>query len=325
MLRSKSPEISIVMMNMQDFAAFLLSNLRSLAPHQRLLLLIAADSFLLPLSVWMSFWLRLANPFHHNFVTAGWWLLPAIWLIGLPLYAFTGQYRVLTRYVSSFALYQLVLRNALLVLTLLASGWLLRMPMPPRSSWLLLWILLTATTSAARFCLRDVLLNLHSKPRKPLTRVAIYGAGAAGVRLAVALRPAKTHIVEMFVDDDPALWKRAVNGVPIESPEILFEKSDQVDQVLLAIPSLSRCKRRMILDVLQESGIPVLQIPSLDEITSGRARIDSLRPIQVEELLGRDPVPPDPCLLGPGIAGVSVCVTGAGGSIGSELCRQILN
>ena len=144
--------------------------------------------------------------------------------------------------------------------------------------------------------LRDVLLNLHSKPRKPLTRVAIYGAGAAGVRLAVALRPAKTHIVEMFVDDDPALWKRAVNGVPIESPEILFEKSDQVDQVLLAIPSLSRCKR-VILDVLQESGIPVLQIPSLDEITSGRARIDSCA-IQVEELLGRDPVPPDPCLLG---------------------------
>ena len=105
---------------------------------------------------------------------------------------------------------------------------------------------------------------------------------------------------------------------------MLHELAHSVDQVLLAIPSLSRSKRRQIVDSLQELGIPVLQVPSMEEITSGRARIDALRPIQVEELLGRDPITPDPELLGPCIEGVSVCVTGAGGSIGSELCRQIL-
>ena len=142
--------------------------------------------------------------------------------------------------------------------------------------------------------------------------------------MAAALNLANTQSVELFVDDDPDLWHRSINGVPIAPPQMLRDQAERLDQVLLAIPSLSRTRRRQIVDVLQEQGIPVLQIPSLEEITSGRARIDSLRPIQVEELLGRDVVPPDPNLLGPGITGSSVCVTGAGGSIGSELCRQIV-
>ena len=97
-----------------------------------------------------------------------------------------------------------------------------------------------------------------------------------------------------------------------------------MDQVLLAIPSLSRSKRRRIVDDLQPLGIPVLQVPSVEEITSGRTRIDALRPVAIEELLGRDAVPPDAQLLGPGIADQVVLVSGAGGSIGAELCRQIL-
>jgi FlaA1/EpsC-like NDP-sugar epimerase len=130
--------------------------------------------------------------------------------------------------------------------------------------------------------------------------------------------------VELFLDDAPALWRRDINGVPIQPPQILRERAAELDQVLLAIPTLSRSRRRQIVDGLQEFGIPVLQVPSVEEITSGRARIDALRPVQVEELLGRDAVPSDPALLGPGIQGASVCVSGAGGSIGSELCRQIL-
>ncbi|WP_413430192.1 polysaccharide biosynthesis protein [Synechococcus sp. Cu2B8-bc1011] len=295
-----------------------------MAPLQRRLLLIAVDALLLPLGVWLSFWLRLAHPFPPSFTAAGWWLLPATWLIAFPLYAFSGQYKGLTRYVGSRALYQLALRNGLLVLMLMACGWVLRLPMPPRSSWLLLWLLLTGFTGAVRFGLRDVLLSLQSKPRQALTRVAIYGAGDAGVQLMAALRLFNSHSVEFFVDDDPALWQRSINGVSIAPPNILQRRAEGLDQVLLAIPSLTRSRRRQIVDALQESGILVLQIPSMEEITSGRARINALRPIQVEELLGRDPVPPDPQLLGPGIAGASVCVTGAGGSIGSELCRQIL-
>ncbi len=304
---------------------FLLRQLIRLSPLARRLLLIAADAFLLPLAVWLSFWLRLAHPFTTNFVE-GLWLLPAVWLIGLPLYAISGQYKGLTRYLGSLALYRLACRNALLVLLLALTGEVLRLPIPHRSSWLLLWVLLTAFTSALRFALRDLLLSLQNNKRHALTRVAIYGAGAAGVQLAAALRLAGNHSVDFFVDDAPHLWRRNINGIPIHPPQVLRQQHlvGQIDQVLLAIPSLSRSRRRRITADLQHLGIPLLQVPSVDDITSGRARIDALHPVAIEELLGRDAVPPNPDLLGPGIAGACVCVTGAGGSIGSELCRQIL-
>ena len=301
----------------------LTSQLLRQAPQQRRLLLLAADALLIPLAVWLSFWLRLAHPFNANFLQSL-WMLPAALLIGLPLYAFTGQYKGLTRYVGSQALYRLAGRNGLLVLLLALVGVMLRMPLPPRSSWLLLWLLLTCFTGAVRFALRDLLLSLQSKPRHTLIRVAVYGAGSAGAQLAAALRQAGSHNVELFLDDEPSLWRRDINGIPIQPPQILRERLGDVDQVLLAIPSLSRSQRRRIVDDLQSLGIPVLQVPSVEEITSGRTRIDALRPVAIEELLGRDAVPPDPKLLGPGIAGQVVLVSGAGGSIGAELCRQIL-
>jgi len=299
------------------------TRLLRLQPLSRRLLLIGADALVIPLAVWLSFWLRLAEPLSTNFLQSL-WLLPAALLIGLPVYALTGQYKGLTRYVGSFALYRLAGRNGLLVLLLALAGIMLQLPLPPRSSWLLLWLLLTGLTGSLRFGLRDLLLSLQVQPRHALIRVAIYGAGAAGVQLAAALRLAGSHSVELFLDDAPHLWWRDINGVPIRSPQALQQGLGSIDQVLLAIPSLSRTRRRSILAELQPCGIHVLQVPSVEEITSGRARIDALRPIAIEELLGRDAVPPDPLLLGPGITDQVVLVSGAGGSIGAELCRQIL-
>ena len=295
----------------------------SLPPVFRRLLLIAIDALLLPLAVWLSFWLRLADPF-HPLMAAGRWLLLAVLLVGLPLYAFTGQYKGLTRYVGSAAFYRLAGRNGLLVLLLAAIGVMLRLPLPPRSSWILLWLLLTGFTGGVRFALRDLLLNMRSTQRKHQLRVAIYGAGEAGAQLAAVLRLAGNHKIVTFLDDNPDYWSRAINGVGIQPPRVLKDLKDSVDQVLLAIPSLPGSERRRIVDELQRLGITVLQVPSVDDLTSGRARIDALRPIAIEDLLCRDEVPADQQLLGPGIRGAVVCVTGAGGSIGSELCRQIL-
>jgi FlaA1/EpsC-like NDP-sugar epimerase len=112
------------------------------------------------------------------------------------------------------------------------------------------------------------------------------------------------HSLLAFVDDDPLLWGRSLAGVAVVSPQELVRF--EADRVLLAIPSLKRADRRRIMDQLQALGMPVLQVPSIDEISSGRARIDSLRPVAIEELLGRDPVPPQPELLGPGVCGKTV-------------------
>ena len=118
--------------------------------------------------------------------------------MGLPLYAFTRQYKGLTRYVGSAALYRLAARNFLLVLLLAGFGVLLRAPMPPRSSWILLWFLLTGTTGLIRFALRDALLNLRSVQHKQTFRVAIYGAGESGTQLAAALRLAGQYRIVTF-------------------------------------------------------------------------------------------------------------------------------
>jgi FlaA1/EpsC-like NDP-sugar epimerase len=286
-------------------------------------MLITADVLLIPMGVWLSFWLRLAESWGPQLQDCL-WMFPTTWLIALPLYSFTGQYKGLTRYVGSSAFYRLAGRNGLLVLLLAMTGLMLQLSMPPRSSWLLLWLLLTGLSGTVRFALRDALLKLQDGMDQRRFRVAIYGAGAAGAQLAASLRLAGGHSITAFVDDAPHLWSRTINGIMIYSPEGLIDLCTEVDQVLLAIPSLSRRRRREIVEHIQELGIPVLQVPSVEEITSGIAKIDALRPIVIEELLGRDSVPPDPQLLGPGIRGAVVCVTGAGGSIGSELCRQIL-
>lgn len=296
-----------------------------LPPLQRRLLLMGADALLLPLAVWLSFWLRLAHPFSAQLQSCL-WLLPAALLLGLPIYALSGQYKGLTRYVGSQALYSLALRNGVLVLLLLALGVMLRLSLPPRSSWLLLWLLLTGFTGIVRFVLRDLLLELSRRPlRRHASQVVIYGAGSAGAQLLAALRVGGHLQVVAVIDDDPALHGRELAGVSIEAanqlPQLL--KRHDIDQVLLAMPSLGRRRRRQIVEQLQPLGLSVLQVPSMCEITSGQARIDTLRPIAIEELLGRDAVPPAPHLLGLAVAGKVVLVSGAAGSIGSELCRQI--
>ena len=281
------------------------------------------DALLIALAVWLSFWLRLAHPWSPHLFAVGAWLLPSALLIGLPVFVLTGQYKGLSRYLGSRALYELAGRTGLITLLLVGQAELTGWPAPPRSSWVLFWLLLTGFSGAMRFALRDLLLGWQRRGKAPSTAVVIYGAGAAGAQLAAALRLGQHHSLLAFVDDNPDLWGRSLAGVDVLPPQDL--PGLQAEQVLLAMPSLKRIARKRIVDQLQALGLPVLQVPSIEEITSGKARIDSLRPVAIEELLGRDPAPADPQLLGPGIRGKVILVSGAGGSIGSELCRQILS
>lgn len=303
----------------------LISRLLSLPPLTRRLVLVASDAILIPLAVWLSFALRLAQPWPAQLQDCL-WLFPVAWVVTLGIYGFTGQYKGVTRYAGSRVLYALALRNLAAVLVLQGLSLWPPLVAPPRSSWLLLWLLLTGFTGLLRFVLRD-LLQLMASARRVRQVAVIYGAGAAGMQLASALRYAGSHRVAAFLDDDPRLWGRHLNGVAVLAPARLpaLLRQHSVSQILLALPSVSRGRRRRIVADLQPFGIPVLQVPSMGEITGGRTRIDELRPVAIEELLGRDPVAPITDLLRATVTGRCVLVTGAGGSIGSELCRQILN
>jgi len=300
--------------------------LMGLPPLSRRLLLGTLDVVFIPLALWLAFWLRTTAPLSPELLRTL-WMFPVTWAVGLSLYATTGQYRGLTRYVSSSTFYAVALRNGATVVIVALVGAFLPVRQPPLSIWPLLWLLLTTLTGGVRFALRDLLLQASQSLQRQRLRVVIYGAGAAGAQLASALRLAGSHSVVAFVDEEPALWRRELDHLPILPPQRLAQFIEQqlIDQVLLAIPSLTRRRRRDIVETIQQLGIQVLQVPSIEEVASGHARITSLRPVPIEELLGRDAVPPDPSLLGLAVRDASVCVTGAGGSIGSELCRQILS
>ena len=188
-----------------------------------------------------------------------------------------------------------------------------------------LWFVSTTLIGSYRFLLRDFISKYQVLINEKTKRVIIYGAGSAGAQLLVALRSSGKYNVLFFLDDSRKLFNRKINGILIKHPNYLDEINTHVDQILIAIPSLTKNQRKKIIFHLKKFNIPILQMPSLEEITRGKTKIDKLTPVEIEDLLGRDPVDPIPSLFEGVIKDMTVCVTGAGGSIGSELCRQIIN
>jgi len=158
------------------------------------------------------------------------------------------------------------------------------------------------------------------------TPVAIYGAGSAGRQLAAALRYGRQIRPIAFIDDRKDLRRRIVDGLCVFAPSAVNTLKERgVQQVLLAMPSISLSRRQQILQQIEAATMKVMVMPGMDELASGAKRVDELREVEIEDLLARDPVPPDPELLHLQVRGKTVLVTGAGGSIGSELCRQVHN
>jgi len=179
--------------------------------------------------------------------------------------------------------------------------------------------------SGSRYCARLVLLQRPA--RDSLERVIIYGAGDAGAQLATSLYAAGAFLPVAMIDDDPTLYGSDVKGLPVYPSSSLSHliNDTKATRVLLALPSASRRARRRVLERLTEFPLHVQTMPDIKDIVSGKARVDDISDVEVKDLLGRDPVPPKPDLLDACIKGKNVLVTGAGGSIGAELCRQIIS
>jgi len=294
----------------------------------RRFLLIGVDAVVLVLAFWAGFALRLNQLFPLQF----WRATPLLWpllLLGIGCLFFSGWYRGLTRSTGSYALYGLLPRTGLIVLLLLLVCTLQGGIQPPRSFWLLLWALITAGLILSRLIARDLLrfqFQRFFNPQKGLPSL-IYGAGEAGQRLLKELHHNPLLHVVALIDDNPALWHRRIDGLNVNDPALLLEiiERQQIRQVLLALPTVARKRRRDISTRLRALGVDVLTIPSLADITSGRQRLTELQPIAIEDLLGREAIAALPNLLEDAVANKVVLITGAGGSIGSELCRQVLS
>lgn len=291
------------------------------------MVVLLVDSSLCVLMVWLAFYLRLGE-----FVTlsgAAFWAAIASVVIALPIFIVSGLYRAIFRYTGWPALMTVTKATGVYGLVYAAVFTAIGFAGVPRTVGLIQPILLLLSVGASRALARFWLGGLYQSQLKlaQLPKVLIYGAGTAGRQLAAAMANSHEMRVVGFLDDDDRLHGHVLNGQPIYSPADLPDlvASLHVSDVLLALPSASRKRRNEILAQMLSAHVSVRTLPSVTELAQGKISISDLRELDIDDLLGREPVAPNHILLGKNITDKVILVTGAGGSIGSELCRQILN
>jgi FlaA1/EpsC-like NDP-sugar epimerase len=289
-------------------------------------IVLGVDAVLCVLSVWLAFYLRL-EVFTPLSALPVWPVLAAV-LLALPIFITSGLYRAIFRYSGLPAM--VVVARAMLLYGVLFAGvfTVYGVAGVPRTVGLIQPVMLLLLVGASRAAARLWLGGLyHQQLRKgALPQVLIYGAGSAGRQLASAMSSSNEMRVVGLLDDDDRLHGHVLNGLPIYNPEALAEvlADKPVATVLLALPSVSRQRRNDILRSLSVHKVAVRTVPGLSDIATGKVSLSDVRELDIDDLLGREPVKPNGLLLNLNTHHKTVVVTGAGGSIGSELCRQIL-
>jgi len=284
---------------------------------------VALDVGLSLVATWLAFSLRLDNWVWP--VGAQWYVYGLAPALAIPIFLRLGLYRAIFRYTGQAALHAtakaVVLYALVLSVTLLWARWL----GVPRTLGILqpmIFLLLVGTSRAlARFWLAGTLTDGQGG-----ARLLIYGAGTAGVQTALALQMAGQSRVLGFLDDDSSKVGRSINGLPIfaaaSAADVVAQQ--RISDILLALPSVSRVRRNQIIASLESVPVHVRSIPSMGDLATGRVTVQDVRELDIEDLLGREPVPPREDWMQRDLAGQVVLVSGAGGSIGSELTRQIV-
>ena len=324
----------------------MLTKISNLPRLLKKLIMIFTDSILLILVLWASYSIRLEYWYFPEDDTLRLILLAPI--IGIPVFAKLGLYTSVIRHIDLKALWSLVQAISLYAMLWGLVGFFAQADFAkergfnvetiPRSviviNWLLALLVIGGLRIVARFILskniKFSMFNYEFKVKidnddNRKSRVLIYGAGEAGVELASALNNSSKLNPVGFVDDNKELQGNSVSGLKVYSIndiEDLIHKL-KVDEVLIALPSASRSDRFTIIDKLERYPVKVRTLPVLTDIAQGKVKIDDLLQVSIKDLLGRKSVEPNESLLGKNITNKTVVVTGAGGSIGSELCRQI--
>ena len=302
-------------------------------PAKRALVMVA-DAALCVLSVWLAFYLRLGEfyplagqPLSLVFSPVLIAALVSV-LLAIPIFVTSGLYRAIFRYSGLPAMMAMARAMLLYGVMFAAMFTFYGVQGVPRTVGLiqplLLLVLVGASRAAARVWLGGLYQNQIKKSTLP--QVLIYGAGSAGRQLASAMTNSNEMRVVGFLDNDDRLHGHVLNGLPIHNPADLAELllNVPVTDVLLALPSVSRQRRNAILAALSPHKLAVRTLPGLSDIATGKVSMSDVRELDIDDLLGREPVKPNGLLLNRNTQNKTVMVTGAGGSIGSELCRQIL-
>ena len=298
--------------------------LTNLSRRQKQALMIMSDVIILLLAIWLSFALRLGVLWPDK-ILSNLWIFVIIPLVSIPLFIRFGLYKSVLKFMGTKVI---VTAFQSITITSLFVGFammIFREADMPRTVILIFWFVSSILIIIMRFLYKGYLYSWDNfvNDRKP---TIIYGAGSAGAQIVESLRKNHEYAPIAFIDDEKSKQGTFINFTRIHPFSDLKDiiKKRKVKAILLAIPSLSEQRKRDLLKKLSKYPVEVKLLPSLSEIVSGRVSIENIRHVQVEDILGRTPVKPKTSLLKKNINGKNVLVTGAGGSIGSELCRQIL-
>ncbi|MGF1684957.1 polysaccharide biosynthesis protein [Photobacterium minamisatsumaniensis] len=280
------------------------------------------DTMFIFIAFWGAFGVRFG---HFDFIMEVelWQTFVILTFVTILVFVKLGLYRAILRYLSFHALMVVSIGAVLSAVALSVSGFYLDEAVIPRTVPVIYGAFLALLAGGSRLVMRTLVFSKKSSNKK---RVLIYGAGSTGRQLCIALRQSQDYLPVGFVDHDRTLFGTYILGLkvlPTSKIDYLIH-SLKCDKVLLALPRASRSERKSILDKLANLTVEVLTVPSMEDIVNGDAKIDELRDVPIEDLLGRDPVAPRQELMGADVTGKVVMVTGAGGSIGSELCRQLI-
>ncbi|NVN64513.1 polysaccharide biosynthesis protein [Pseudomonas putida] len=312
--------------------------LLGLPRRQKRLLQVLTDVVLVWIALWMAFVVRLGIDDMANPLIDHTWLFLCAPVVSIPLFIRFGLYRAVMRYFGNDALIAII---KAVTLSALLLGFIIywasnHQNVVPRSITFNYWWLSLIMIGGLRLAMRQYFLGdwfaaaaqhvPFAQRDDGLPKVAIYGAGAAGNQLVAALRMDRAMRPVAFIDDDPSISDRVIAGLQVYRPEQLDQMINVTgaQEILLAIPSSTRTRRREILNFLEGYPLHVRSVPGIMDLASGRVKVDDIQEVDIGDLLGRDTVPAQADLLERCITEQTVLVTGAGGSIGSELCRQIL-
>lgn len=299
---------------------------------------VSTDVLLVWVALWLAFFVRLGESDFVEPLGGHAWLFAVAPLVSIPFFIRFGMYRAVMRYFGNDALMAIAKAVTLSALLLaLAVYWRSDVPkLIPRSMVFNYWWLSLVLIGGLRLVMRQYFMGDWFSPdslakfkgkEAGLPKVAVYGAGAAGNQLVAALRMGRAMRPVAFIDDDPNLHNRVIAGLRVYSAKHIGQlvEDTAAAEILLAIPSASRGRRREILEMLERFPLHVRSVPGFMDLASGKVQVEDIQEVDIADLLGRDAVPPQQALFEKCIRGKVVMVTGAGGSIGSELCRQILS
>ena len=295
--------------------------LQSRSRRVKRLVLMTVDAVVIVIGTWAAFSLRIGEVW-PDMLAQRWWILLAMPLAGIPLFSLVGMYQPIVRYIGPSFIKTVTVGVALSTLTIPLMIVLARQDLGfPRTAPAIYFLIVAGAIGGFRSAARWWFAGIG----RTRERVVVYGAGHAGARLVSALAHGGGRVVAV-VDDSESAQGSTIRGVRVYSPKRLVDIVSKMNatDVLLAIPSLTRDRRRDIIQSLVQLPVHVRTVPDLDELVSGSAGFGDLRYLRVEDLLGREAVPPKQELINASVVGRSVMVTGAGGSIGSELCRGVI-